>query len=161
MQIRGSIPLIWSQRPNLHWQPELNISPLDDKQLQTYRLHIQQLLTEQQLNQEDEILPVGGDYSLKIVMPLLNNYLENFRISFLTLLQYKIIDLLNRKTMRRLYLFQLNYLGSIKPAQSEWPRTHPRGPASTRRRCSQHCWRQIPRVRLPSAMRFTQLGHSS
>ncbi|KAI1731522.1 sacI homology domain-containing protein [Ditylenchus destructor] len=39
LQIRGSIPLYWSQRPNLRWQPLPSMKPADD-QLEAYRNHM-------------------------------------------------------------------------------------------------------------------------
>ncbi|VIO97219.1 Recessive suppressor of secretory defect, putative [Brugia malayi] len=39
VQIRGSIPLFWSQRPNLHWQPEPLLNPIDD-QTEAFKRHM-------------------------------------------------------------------------------------------------------------------------
>uniref|UniRef100_A0A915DSH0 Phosphatidylinositol-3-phosphatase SAC1 n=1 Tax=Ditylenchus dipsaci TaxID=166011 RepID=A0A915DSH0_9BILA len=39
VQTRGSIPLYWSQRPNLKWQPQPSMRPADD-QLEAYRNHM-------------------------------------------------------------------------------------------------------------------------
>uniref|UniRef100_A0A1I7VC62 Phosphatidylinositol-3-phosphatase SAC1 n=1 Tax=Loa loa TaxID=7209 RepID=A0A1I7VC62_LOALO len=39
VQIRGSIPLFWSQRPNLHWQPEPMLNPVDD-QTEAFKRHM-------------------------------------------------------------------------------------------------------------------------
>uniref|UniRef100_A0A9J2Q5E8 Phosphatidylinositol-3-phosphatase SAC1 n=2 Tax=Ascaris TaxID=6251 RepID=A0A9J2Q5E8_ASCLU len=39
VQTRGSIPLFWSQRPNLRWQPEPTLKPADD-QLSAYVRHM-------------------------------------------------------------------------------------------------------------------------
>ncbi|MCP9260468.1 Phosphatidylinositide phosphatase SAC1 [Dirofilaria immitis] len=39
VQIRGSIPLFWSQKPNLHWQPEPMLNPIDD-QTEAFKRHM-------------------------------------------------------------------------------------------------------------------------
>ncbi|MFH4981106.1 hypothetical protein AB6A40_007815 [Gnathostoma spinigerum] len=39
VQTRGSIPLFWAQRPNLHWQPDPTMKPTDD-QVAAYVRHM-------------------------------------------------------------------------------------------------------------------------
>jgi len=41
LQTRGSIPLYWSQKPNLKWQPFPTMKPTDD-QLNAYRTHMKE-----------------------------------------------------------------------------------------------------------------------
>ncbi|KAI6230167.1 SAC domain-containing protein [Aphelenchoides fujianensis] len=40
LQVRGSIPLLWSQKPNLKWQPQPYMRPQDD-QLEAYVRHME------------------------------------------------------------------------------------------------------------------------
>ncbi|KAI6183254.1 SAC domain-containing protein [Aphelenchoides bicaudatus] len=42
LQFRGSIPLLWSQKPNLRWQPQPYMRPHDD-QLDAYIRHMREL----------------------------------------------------------------------------------------------------------------------
>lgn len=43
VQTRGSIPLVWSSKPNLHIKPDLVINTNMNHQISTMRLHIQEL----------------------------------------------------------------------------------------------------------------------
>ncbi|KAI6195468.1 SAC domain-containing protein [Aphelenchoides besseyi] len=42
LQTRGSIPLLWSQKPNLRWQPQPYMRPQDD-QLDAYMRHMKEM----------------------------------------------------------------------------------------------------------------------
>lgn len=42
VQLRGSIPLLWSQKPNLRWQPQPYMRPQDD-QMDAFVAHLAEL----------------------------------------------------------------------------------------------------------------------
>uniref|UniRef100_A0AC35TPX9 SAC domain-containing protein n=1 Tax=Rhabditophanes sp. KR3021 TaxID=114890 RepID=A0AC35TPX9_9BILA len=68
VQMRGSIPLYWSQKPNLKWAPPLSVNPADD-QLEAYLAHMksQQFFYRGKhsiinlVNQKGKELKVGGE----------------------------------------------------------------------------------------------------
>jgi hypothetical protein len=42
LKMRGSVPLFWSQKPNLKWQPDPSIRSLDE-QFQCFKMHLSNL----------------------------------------------------------------------------------------------------------------------